>query len=243
MTQEDRSAALLDVVLEYALALPTSFDVEAALYGLALAAGRIVESTACGVMVVDGDGALRAVAGSDMSVDRLESLQLELGEGPCLTAYRIAEPIWSDDLGGDERWPRFGPAAARFGMVGVLSAPMAIDGYCIGAYNVFQDAPAQFPPETVVAARILASLATGYVVAARTVEQREALAAQLQEALDGRVVIEQAKGRLSVELSVDPTKAFEVMRAYARSHQTRLKEVAQRVMTGKLRAAELRTSV
>ncbi len=243
MAQDDRESALLDAVLEYSLALPTRFDVEAALYSLALVAGRIFDGAACGVMVVDTSGVLRAVAGSDSSVDRLEFLQLELGEGPCLTAYRTAEPVWCHDLAGDARWPRFGPAAARSGMAGVLSVPMAIDGHCIGAYNVFQDAPAEFAPEVVVAARILASLATGYVVAARTVKERETLAAQLQEALDGRVVIEQAKGRLSAELDVDPNAAFHVLRGYARSRQLRLREVAGRVMAGELGGDDLTAAV
>lgn len=43
----------------------------------------------------------------------VDDLQRELGEGPCLQAIRADRNVVSADLGHDERWPRFGPAAAR----------------------------------------------------------------------------------------------------------------------------------
>jgi hypothetical protein len=54
--------------------------------------------------------------------------------------------------------------------------------------------------------------------------------AQLQHALDSRVVIEQAKGVMAERFALDPDHAFEVMRRAARSHRMRIHELACRVV-------------
>lgn len=54
---------------------------------------------------------------------------------------------------------------------------------------------------------------------------------QLEGALDSRVVIEQAKGVLSARHEIDVQTAFDVLRRAARSHQLKLRELAQRVIS------------
>lgn len=68
-------------------------------------------------------------------------------------------------------------------------------------------------------------------------EQAEARAAQLQTALDTRVVIEQAKGYLAGRNEIDPEAAFELLRQYARSRHIAVREVSRRVVDGQLRLA------
>jgi hypothetical protein len=54
--------------------------------------------------------------------------------------------------------------------------------------------------------------------------------AQLETALQSRVVIEQAKGILAERLSIDVDMAFGILRHAARSHRIKLHEVAARVV-------------
>lgn len=71
------------------------------------------------------------------------------------------------------------------------------------------------------------------VTVERLVELTSVLArrsAQLQEALDSRVVIEQAKGIIAERYSVDMDKAFQLLRRGARSNRMRLHELAERVV-------------
>ena len=49
---------------------------------------------------------------------------------------------------------------------------------------------------------------------------------QLQEALQTRIVIEQAKGAISARFDLDPDDAFELMRGLSRSQNRRLHEYA-----------------
>jgi AmiR/NasT family two-component response regulator len=89
-----------------------------------------------------------------------------------------------------------------------------------GAFAV--EVAADTPPETV---GLIESL----------LEQIDGLldrTAQLQVALDSRVVIEQAKGALAERLQMTPENAFEVLRASARRRRVPLHELAQLVVAG-----------
>jgi hypothetical protein len=55
--------------------------------------------------------------------------------------------------------------------------------------------------------------------------------AQLQEALDSRIVIEQAKGILAERFRLEPDHAFEVLRRGARSNRLPLRDLAARVVS------------
>jgi PAS domain S-box-containing protein len=64
-------------------------------------------------------------------------------------------------------------------------------------------------------------------------EEAETRAAQLQTALDSRVLIEQAKGFLSASFGLDPDAAFQRLRSEARSSHRTIHDVAREVMAGK----------
>ncbi len=64
---------------------------------------------------------------------------------------------------------------------------------------------------------------------ARLAEAEERIA-QLEEALESRIVIEQAKGVLAERLAISVGEAFDILRYAARSHRTKLHELAGRVV-------------
>jgi AmiR/NasT family two-component response regulator len=53
---------------------------------------------------------------------------------------------------------------------------------------------------------------------------------QLEQALQSRILIEQAKGMLAERFSVPPDDAFEVLRRAARNHRIRVHDLAGRVI-------------
>lgn len=63
-------------------------------------------------------------------------------------------------------------------------------------------------------------------------ESAQLLAEQLNTALQTRIIIEQAKGFLAGRYGHPPDDGFERLRAYARSHNMRIQEVARGVLAG-----------
>jgi len=100
----------------------------------------------------------------------------------------------------------------------------------IGALNLFAHPPVQLPPEDVRVAQAFADIATIAILQERLVKEREVLAAQLQTALDSRVIIEQAKGVLGERLGLDMDTTFSTLRDAARRTSRRLSDVAREVV-------------
>jgi len=78
----------------------------------------------------------------------------------------------------------------------------------------------------------LADVATIGLLQERNLRRSETVAEQLQAALNSRVVIEQAKGKLAERLGLDMAQAFSLMRDHARARNLRLADVAQSVIYG-----------
>jgi len=73
-----------------------------------------------------------------------------------------------------------------------------------------------------------ASIVVGRLISATAVAHERQ--AQLQHALDSRVLLEQAKGMLAERLGVGVEEAFTLMRRAARSRRLRLHDAARAVL-------------
>ena len=225
--------ALYHVLVRFAETLNTDYGPVDVLYELCDAVADVLGVDGAGVMLRDETGLLRFVAASDETVRRIEALQIELGEGPCLRSAQTGEVVQVLDLDGIHDFPRFAPPARESGMRAVLSFPMTTKGETIGALNLYRREVSEEPVD-VATGLLLANVATAYLVNARLREASSRQVAQLQEALDSRVVIEQAKGMLAERHTESPGEAFARMRRHARSKQLALREVAAALLAGDL---------
>jgi AmiR/NasT family two-component response regulator len=101
----------------------------------------------------------------------------------------------------------------------------------IGALNVFgADDGAHLEAEDVPLVQALADLASIALLQERTIRERQVLTEQLQNALNSRVIIEQAKGAIAQSRGVSVDEAFMMIRNYARRNNRRLGEVAQAII-------------
>jgi AmiR/NasT family two-component response regulator len=81
-----------------------------------------------------------------------------------------------------------------------------------------------------VAARAFADVATIAVLQERTIREADTVRSQLQNALNSRVVIEQAKGVVAHRRGITPEEAFDVIRTHARSNQLSISSVATQLV-------------
>jgi transcriptional regulator with GAF, ATPase, and Fis domain len=222
------SELLSDTFVELADTMVAEFDVIDFLHLLTDRSVALLGASAAGVVLADPRGELRVAAASSEEAGLLELFQLQNDQGPCLDCFRTGRPVTADDLTGPcQRWPRFAEAAARSGFRTVEALPMRLRDQVIGALNLFRAEPGPIDPADLRIGQALADVATIGLLHERNVRRREAVAEQLQAALNSRVVIEQAKGKLAERLSIDMDRAFNMLRDYARNTNQPLTDVAR----------------
>ena len=102
----------------------------------------------------------------------------------------------------------------------------------IGALNLFRADPGPFAPADIRVGQALADVATISLLHERSMRRSDTLNEQLQTALNSRVIIEQAKGKLAERLGLDMDQAFGLLRDYARARNRRLSDLAQAFIDG-----------
>jgi transcriptional regulator with GAF, ATPase, and Fis domain len=222
------SELLSDTFVGLADTMVADFDVIDFLHMLTDRSIRLLAASAAGVVLADPRGELRVAAASSEAAELVELFQIQNDEGPCLDCFRTGQPVSATGLSArDRRWPRFAAAAAQAGFVAVEALPMRLRDQVIGALNLFRASSGPFDPVDLRIAQALADVATIGLLQDRYVRRSEAVAEQLQGALNSRVVIEQAKGKLAERLSIDMDRAFGLLRDYARNSNQQLTDVAR----------------
>jgi GAF domain-containing protein len=223
---------LSETFVELTDTMIADFDVIDFLHILTDRSTRLLDVSAAGLLLADQRGELRVVAASSEAARLLELFQLEGGQGPCLDCFRSGAPVASGDLTAESRWPQFAAAAQRAGFAAVQALPMRLRDQVIGALNLFRATSGILDPEDVRVGQALADVATIGLLHERSMRRSDALNEQLQSALNSRVVIEQAKGKLAERLGLDMDEAFVVLRDHSRSRNRRLSDVARAFVDG-----------
>jgi transcriptional regulator with GAF, ATPase, and Fis domain len=224
---------LSETFVELTDTMVAGFDVIDFLHVLTDRSVQLLDVSAAGLLLADPRGELRVVAASSQAARLLELFQLQNDQGPCLDCYRACQPVAAADLAAEAaRWPRFAAAARQAGFAAVQALPMRLRDQVIGALNLFRAAPGAFDPAEVRVGQALADVATISLLHERGTRRSDALNEQLQTALNSRVIIEQAKGKLAERLSLDMGQAFSLLRDHARSRNLRLSDLAQAFIDG-----------
>lgn len=189
-----------------------------------------------GLMVADDQNTLRYVAASDGPGKRLEEIQSETGQGPCVDTFVHDRVVTTEDLAADVRWPADRPAVEELGVRAMLGVPVRLNGIVVGSLDVYRDVPGTWDESEVAALQRYADVIEATMHAALRAHSAGELASQLQYALDYRVVIERAVGYLMGRDGVGAVAAFDVLRRAARHDRRRIADVAQQLLdTGRMR--------
>jgi GAF domain-containing protein len=224
---------LSETFVELADTIVVGFDVIDFLHLLTDRSAQLLDVSAAGLLLADPRGDLRVVAASSERARLLELFQIQNDQGPCMDCFRSGQPVASADLSKQtERWPHFAPAAREAGFAAVQAMPMRLREQVIGALNLFRVAPGPFDQADMRVGQALADVATISLLHQRALRHSEELNEQLQTALNSRVTIEQAKGKLAERRGVDMDKAFKMLRSYARSHNRALSDLARAFVEG-----------
>jgi hypothetical protein len=188
-------------------------------------------------MLMSGERERGSVCSSNQVSALIEELQFTLGEGPCVDAYQQDRPVLEPDLADptSSRWLAFTPPAVAAGAKAVFGFPMQVGTVRLGALNLYCDHPGALTDNQHADALVLASVAARAVLSMQARAPRGSLAPELEAGSDFRFVVHQASGMVSAQLEVSVGEALIRLRAYAFSNDLLLTDVAQQVVSRRLR--------
>lgn len=222
MTQREHDLAVRMAELARSVAPPLSVD--QVLASVTSAAVDMIPGTdTCGVLLIGKGGKFESLFGTSELIYKLDALQEEFNEGPCVDAAVDELIVRTDDFETEQRWPKYSPAVCDLGVRSGLSFKLYTSEQNAGALNLFGFQPNVFTGESEAIGSVLAAHAAAAIIASRHGEQ-------LSSALTSRDLIGQAKGIIMERFNVDAVRAFEMLRQLSQSSNTRLADIAQRVI-------------
>ena len=191
--------------------------------------------TGSGIMLADEQNVPRYVAASDGPGRVLEVAESDTGQGPCTEAFVNNTLVACADILTEGRWPDLASALRPQRVRAVLGMPVRLGGVTVGTLDVTYDHPHIWQEDECQALARYRDVVESTLAAAVAAHNAGELASQLQYALDYRVIIERGVGYLMARDQVDSMTAFNRLRRAARDTQSKIGDVAQRlVATGQL---------
>lgn len=176
-----------------------------------------------GISILKGTKGFTPAASDDVA-RAVDAVQYETGEGPCLDAIREHEVFQTDDLARETRWPRFASRAHReTGVTSMLCFRLFVAGDTLGALNLYSKAPASFDERS----RTVGVVFAAHAAMALSTAIHEA---QMEEALQSRDLIGQAKGILMAREGINASEAFDMLRRASQRLNLKLRDVAGSVV-------------
>ncbi len=224
---------LFAVLRHFSAVMIDDYDVSDVLADLASSTTRIFDASAGGVSVGVGER-LQFITATDETATSVERVQEAFQAGPCVEAFTTGQVVTVQRMSNAGRWPEYRAAATSAGYASAVGVPLVVGEHRIGSLNVYDTTERSWSDTDLEAARVLADVATAYLVRSGQLGEARRLAGQLQVALEGRVVIEQAKGQLAERHGLEVDQAFDLLRRHARSRNVKLRDLAQEVVEGRL---------
>jgi ANTAR domain/GAF domain len=216
-----------------------------------IAVRQVAEGASCG-MTIRPDGRPAATAATDPVTAGVDEVQYRVDDGPCLQAMRAGEVVTIDDTAWRQRWPEFEAQAAAAGIRSCLAVPMQavyVDlgsgdpppcphdtdpagKATIGVISLYARDAAAFGEEQAQRAEHFAETATVALAIAERIATYADLNGQLRASLASRPVIDQALGIIIARENCSQSEAFAILRKASQNSNTKLRDLAERIVTG-----------
>lgn len=203
----------------------------AEIYGaICVAATLVVPSCDHASLVVRRGDHYITVGASDAIARRIDDLESETGDGPCIDAIEEEAPQIEPDLSTPSQWPNLAARLlAETPVRGAMGFRLLAKQYKVAALNLFSDTANCFDAESAGQAVVLASFASVALNAAAEGEN----AATLRRGLLSNREIGKAIGMLMLLHDVSEDEAFTVLRRYSQDLNIKLADVARTVIASR----------
>lgn len=166
--------------------------------------------------------------------DKGETLQINLGEGPCVQALARQAPVLACDLDDESTvgaWPVFAAQARDHGIRAVFALPAVNPGHAAAQPGLvlclYRDRPGLLPAADLDTAGSHLRAAELLLLAGPVRDEGDAADAWLMPA---DAVVHQATGMISQRHALTPGQALALMRAHAHSRHADLTDLAHAIV-------------
>ena len=172
-------------------------------------------------------GRAKTVAFTGRLAKDLDERQYERGYGPCLACVEGNEPVLINDLVHDHRWRTWALDATERGAGSSLSLPVPVQREVAAALNIYATEAHAFTPDAVELAKTFSAYAGVALANMHLYEAQVEVAEQLQQAMQSRAMIEQAKGILMGQRHCKADEAFDLLVKMSQDTNRKLRDVAE----------------
>lgn len=188
---------------------------------VAAAIEQIPGTDEASLSIVTGGRKIESQAPSSVLPSRLDALQMELGEGPCLSAFSAQRTIRVPDMAAEDRWPDFARGAADAGVGSMLAFQLYVEGGDnLGALNLYSRQREAFDADSEHVGLVVAAHAAIALAEARQI-------GHLHQAIESRDVIGQAKGILMERYKITAHQAFLLLAKASQQANRKLHVIAE----------------
>jgi hypothetical protein len=202
---------------------------------------ELAEVAGAGISLMTSAGNSGMLYASDDKAAKLEELQFDLGEGPCMDAFAGDGPVFIADLrdpeeGALRRWPGFVQGAAGLGVRAVYAVPLRIGAIRLGVMDLYRTRPGMLSPVQLESALLAADLAALSLLHATNGAIPYGESAVNDSTF--RMSVHQATGMVKVQTGLPMEDALLLLRAHAYAQGQTVAEVAAQVIARTLSFVE-----
>jgi len=168
---------------------------------------------------------------TDSESPEIDQAQYATGVGPCLDAFRDGKVVRVESTRDDHQWPAFSRACLDHGVLSTLSIPLKVDRETNGALNLYARDERAFGDNEVQIASLFGEHAAVVLTNATAYWNAFTRADQLENALETRGVIEQAKGIIMASMRCTPDDAFQLLVRQSQQQNMKLHTIATEIVT------------
>lgn len=191
---------------------------------------RLVDGCQRASLMLRSNGRYSTAASTDDIARRIDQIEIEVGEGPCLDA--ILDEAYQHDAdlaAGTSPWPRATERIlAETPVRSAIGYRLFLEGEKVGALNLFSDVPGALTSRSADQGAVLASFASVSLIALRAREEAESLRHGLQSNRE----IGKAVGLLMAAHRVSADEAFAILKRTSQDLNMKLVQVATQVVEG-----------
>ncbi len=211
---------------------------------LARACAEMLDVDAASLSLIDSSGERVPLGASREDADTAERLQFTVGVGPCMAAQESRQPVFAVEEDLRRRWPAF--ADLLFGETpfrGIVALPLQPALAGPGAIDLFFE-----DPDAVTGLDVFEALAVGELVTS-ALSDATVWSDWAPDAGPGwlhgpaprrRAAVWEAMGKVAIDLEVGTPTALDLLRSAAYAAGRSVDEVAEDLLSGRLRPADLR---